>query len=269
MSDAELRDQLMTLLLAGHETTATGLAWAFDLLFRAPDEAGAPAGRGRGGRPRVPGRRDRGDASHSPGGAVRRAQAERRSRARGLRAARGHGGDGGDLPRPHPPRPLPRALRVSTRAVPRRRARTPTAGSPSGAAPGAASAPPSPSSRCGSCCARCSARPSSARPRIDPSRSCAETSPCRRATAPRRSSSVAVPSLSARRLVPQPLQPLEDLGHVCQIGAGVEDRVQVNARRLLVCDSGAAGFVASCSASRSRKLVPSSQARWADSWTIR
>jgi cytochrome P450 len=37
MSDAELRDQLMTLLLAGHETTATGLAWTFDLLFRAPD----------------------------------------------------------------------------------------------------------------------------------------------------------------------------------------------------------------------------------------
>jgi cytochrome P450 len=38
LSDRELRDQLMTLLLAGHETTATGLAWAFDLLFRAPDE---------------------------------------------------------------------------------------------------------------------------------------------------------------------------------------------------------------------------------------
>jgi cytochrome P450 len=38
MSDAEIRDQLMTLLLAGHETTATGLAWAFDLLFRAPDK---------------------------------------------------------------------------------------------------------------------------------------------------------------------------------------------------------------------------------------
>ena len=37
MSDAELRDQLMTLLLAGHETTATALAWAFDLLFRRPD----------------------------------------------------------------------------------------------------------------------------------------------------------------------------------------------------------------------------------------
>jgi len=34
MSDAELRDQLMTLLLAGHETTATALAWTFDLLLR-------------------------------------------------------------------------------------------------------------------------------------------------------------------------------------------------------------------------------------------
>ena len=38
MNDAELRDQLMTLLMAGHETTATGLAWAFDLLFRAPEK---------------------------------------------------------------------------------------------------------------------------------------------------------------------------------------------------------------------------------------
>jgi cytochrome P450 family 135 len=37
MGDAELRDQLMTLLLAGHETTATALAWAFELLFRRPD----------------------------------------------------------------------------------------------------------------------------------------------------------------------------------------------------------------------------------------
>jgi cytochrome P450 len=37
MSDAELRDQLLTLLMAGHETTATALAWAFDLLFRAPE----------------------------------------------------------------------------------------------------------------------------------------------------------------------------------------------------------------------------------------
>ena len=37
MEDRELRDQLMTLLLAGHETTATGLAWAFDLLLHHPE----------------------------------------------------------------------------------------------------------------------------------------------------------------------------------------------------------------------------------------
>lgn len=36
MSDEELRDQLMTLLLAGHETTATGLAWTFERLTRHP-----------------------------------------------------------------------------------------------------------------------------------------------------------------------------------------------------------------------------------------
>ena len=38
MTDVELRDELMTLLVAGHETTATALAWAFDLLLRHPAE---------------------------------------------------------------------------------------------------------------------------------------------------------------------------------------------------------------------------------------
>ena len=33
LSDQEVRDELLTLLLAGHETTATGLAWTFDLLL--------------------------------------------------------------------------------------------------------------------------------------------------------------------------------------------------------------------------------------------
>jgi cytochrome P450 len=36
LSDREVRDELMTLLLAGHETTATGLAWTLDLLLHAP-----------------------------------------------------------------------------------------------------------------------------------------------------------------------------------------------------------------------------------------
>jgi cytochrome P450 len=37
LSDPELRDELMTLLLAGHETTATSLAWAFERLVRHPE----------------------------------------------------------------------------------------------------------------------------------------------------------------------------------------------------------------------------------------
>jgi cytochrome P450 len=38
LTDVELRDELITLLVAGHETTATTLAWAFDLLLRHPAE---------------------------------------------------------------------------------------------------------------------------------------------------------------------------------------------------------------------------------------
>jgi cytochrome P450 len=34
LTDVELRDELITLLVAGHETTATTLAWAFDQLLR-------------------------------------------------------------------------------------------------------------------------------------------------------------------------------------------------------------------------------------------
>jgi cytochrome P450 family 135 len=36
LTDEEVRDELLTLLLAGHETTATGLAWTFDLLLHEP-----------------------------------------------------------------------------------------------------------------------------------------------------------------------------------------------------------------------------------------
>src|SRR3954467_7081067 len=39
MTDPELRDELFTMLAAGHETTATGLAFAIDLLLRHPATA--------------------------------------------------------------------------------------------------------------------------------------------------------------------------------------------------------------------------------------
>ena len=38
MSDKEVRDELMTLLVAGHETTATALSWAMERLVRHPDK---------------------------------------------------------------------------------------------------------------------------------------------------------------------------------------------------------------------------------------
>ncbi len=51
LSDVELRDELMTMLAAGHETTATGLAFAIDLLLHNPtalerlrDELGSDEG---------------------------------------------------------------------------------------------------------------------------------------------------------------------------------------------------------------------------------
>ena len=53
LPDAEVRDQLVTLLLAGHETTATALAWALHDLSRAPaatrDAVVAEARRGEDG----------------------------------------------------------------------------------------------------------------------------------------------------------------------------------------------------------------------------
>jgi cytochrome P450 family 135 len=40
LTDAEVRDEMVTLLLAGHETTAVGLAWAFERLLRSPEAWG-------------------------------------------------------------------------------------------------------------------------------------------------------------------------------------------------------------------------------------
>ena len=115
MSDREVRDQLMTLLLAGHETTATGLAWTLDLLTRNPDVLA----RARAGgdeylravvaeslrlRPVVPlaGRRLVTDLV-----------------ADGVHLPAGHRRHARDLARPHPPRRLPGPVRVPPGALPR------------------------------------------------------------------------------------------------------------------------------------------------------
>ena len=63
MTDQELRDELVTLLVAGHETTATGLAWAFELLLRNPRVLERLRAALADGRRRVPRRRGQGDAA--------------------------------------------------------------------------------------------------------------------------------------------------------------------------------------------------------------
>ena len=77
-SDDELRDQLVTLLAAGHETTAGALAWALERLARHPRGARAAARRASRATPTPSSRRccARGRCSRSP-----RASSSRRSRS--------------------------------------------------------------------------------------------------------------------------------------------------------------------------------------------
>jgi cytochrome P450 len=53
MDDGELVDALVTLLVAGHETTATSLAWCFELLLRRPDVVDRVRGEARAGSSRL------------------------------------------------------------------------------------------------------------------------------------------------------------------------------------------------------------------------
>ena len=75
MTDAELRDELVTLLLAGHETTAIGLAWALERLRTTPRcRSGSPRDRER--RRPLPGGDDQGDAAQPHGRVRHRALSE-------------------------------------------------------------------------------------------------------------------------------------------------------------------------------------------------
>ena len=147
MSDREVRDQLMTLLLAGHETTATGLAWTLDLLTRNPDVLRARPGRRR----RVPARGRRRVAAAAPGRAARRPPAGHRpaspTASTSPPAPTSRPRSGSPTPAPSPTRTRTRSAR-SASSTSRRR---PTPGSRTAAASAAASARPSPRWRCASC----------------------------------------------------------------------------------------------------------------------
>ena len=263
MSDAELRDQLMTLLMAGHETTATGLAWAFDLLFRAPDKL-----------ERL--RAEIAEGGHEYLDAVIEETLRVRPVVpcvgRKLSAAAELGGY--ELPADTVVMPAIYLAHTRPDLYPEPYAFRPERFLDGG--PETYSWIPfgGGTRRCIGAAfaqlemrvvlARCSARPSSVRPRIEP-----EPIVRRNVTlSPRNGTPAILVSRSAA-------SPPQRARAARRPRAGGPGRRRGRRRRPDQCpppprrDPGAAGFVVSCSASRSRKLVPSSQARCADSWTIR
>ena len=123
MTPRQVRDNLMSIVLAGHETTASELAWAFQLLGAQPEGAEqADRGDRRGRRRGVPDRDDPGGAASSAGVPVcdpARGQAADRDRRLDLSPA--DAAAGVHLSRAPRPGALSRAARVPPRALPRER----------------------------------------------------------------------------------------------------------------------------------------------------
>ena len=118
MSDAELRDELITLLVAGHETTATSLAWALERLLRHPAKLGRLREEAQRRRGELSGRGHQGDVAPASGASDRGAPA---GRADALRRLRGAGRSlGGALHLPDAPSRghLPTGSELSAGALP-------------------------------------------------------------------------------------------------------------------------------------------------------
>ena len=49
LPNRQIRDELLTMIMAGYETTTSALAWTFERLLRSPDVHEPPAGRPRPG----------------------------------------------------------------------------------------------------------------------------------------------------------------------------------------------------------------------------
>ena len=121
MDDKEVRDELLTLVLAGHETTANSLSWTWERLVRNPDAHEALREATRNG----------GDAEEQveatiiesmrsrPVVPVHRPPRNGALAARPLRRLRRHPGRDEHPARPPPRGPLPGTLRVPPRALAR------------------------------------------------------------------------------------------------------------------------------------------------------
>lgn len=102
LTDDELRDEMVTLVAAGHETTATAIAWGLDLLAHHPSVLARLKAELDGGEPRVPRRDRQGDPAPPDRRAAHRgAPADRALRHRPPRR-RSPGGHPGRCRRPAP-----------------------------------------------------------------------------------------------------------------------------------------------------------------------
>ena len=141
LSDVELRDQLVTLLLAGHETTATALAWAMYEVGPLGRPARAHPPRRRRGRRRLARGGAQGVDAAAPGDPDGGAHADEAGHDRGLGPAGRRHRRAVDHRQPRPFRQPSRPRGVPAGALPRAATRRPTPGSRSAAACAGASGP--------------------------------------------------------------------------------------------------------------------------------
>ncbi len=117
MTDAELRDELFTILAAGHETTATGLAFAIELLLRTPRALARLREAIDSGDDALPRRRRQRDAAHAPRHRRGRAYADETAHSGRLGASCRGEGLPCDRARSPPPGPLPGSGDLPPRAL--------------------------------------------------------------------------------------------------------------------------------------------------------
>ena len=160
MSDEELRDELVTVRRRGARDHRHGARLGAGAGASHAAGPGPPADVDRGGRGRVPGRDDQGDAARAAGDRGRCPQADGARDDRRLRAAGGHLRPARRSPRSTTARTSIRTRRSSAPSASSTGRSTTTAGFPSAAACAAASARPSPSTRCAWCSGRSSSGPS-------------------------------------------------------------------------------------------------------------
>ena len=262
LTDQQLRDELITLIAAGHETTATAIAWGVELLVHNP----AVMSKAREGDDAYI------DALVKEVLRIRLAESDcrRALRARAIPDRQvddpaGRGDKHRRLRRALRPRHLSRASRLSTRALSGGPARRLLIPSVSGVAPIAASALRLRCWRSGSCCARSSRALSSRRCRLRSRARCPAVRRSPPAEAHACGSSVSAPARAARSLPPLNLAPHQTASQTAS-GPGQSRDTRRNVAHVARYDRGAfkpqaAGSIPAGAHFRSARATSTERAR--------